>query len=1084
MDAAVARNIKFLLDCGNRDRANALSTDALKVAARGYGDKSVEYGAALIAHADVQSCKGHIREAESLLTEAVSLLEQHEVSGRRALVEALIDLGNISHLLGNAKNAEGHTRRALDMLSPLEPSHIAPMARALLALGHILQSADQHTDAETAFRQAYDLCTRFLGSENSTSITAANALADHLLLIDEFEEAKPIIGQTWQKTQALLDESHPEFAAASAMMGRLLAEEGDSKNAESFLRRSATLSGLYRGKDSLEAGDASLSLGVFLMTSGQISEAALWIQKALAIYEHLLGKESRIYARALVAMGRLLMASREYGRASEMYLAAYRIDRDIVGPDHPACVDHLLRIANLCQLTGSEKDALWAYNEAVQIAGNTYGPNHPAFSACMVSFSSMLVDSGHATRALEMLERAQRICKAIYGKQHPSYLACVFQTALAHMAVGDLHAGKELLMYVAQVYAELSATSHPRYAHTLLALAAIAVQEHRPDRALSLIGEAMAVETQIAHHVFLVTSEAQREGMVAHLSMYPALTLSLTAQYLPNDATAMTCAFNSIVRQKGIDGEIHLLQRISNTRNDDPSLRDRMKRLHTLRKRLAAMLLTAEDGTGLDTLAIPGELQEQIKDIETDLARSMPLVSLTRALSKTDADTVLSHIPEDAVLIEFACSPAIDFSLIFQDSSSGIGPDRYYALVASPVAHKSITLIDLGDATIIDAYVHRLRDSLSHNGGECRGIGVVHGAVTDDTRAVACDLKKALLAPILAVIGETRHLIISPDAELNLLPFGILPLDDGRPLVDRYVVEYVGSSRELIRFGEDNEETTPGNSMVVADPDFDFSCADLVPAPTVRASTRLARAIKRSETRFPLLPGTREEGERVAELLPGATLILGHEATVHRIMELRAPRILHIATHGYFCADEPAESIQETGVAFFRRLRKLTSAMREIDLYRESNFLRSGLVFSGVNAWAKGDDTPYEMRSGILTAMDVLGMDLIGTDLVVLSACDTGLGTMCRGQGVFGLRRAFALAGAKSLVMTLWRVNDQVTKDLMIEFYQCIVNGYPKAAALTEAQRRLKKKYPDPSAWGAFIFQGDPGPVQGIGTAD
>lgn len=998
MDAVVAQNIKEMLDRGEVDRAEALSTDALKQAARNHGDDSAEYGEALIAHAEVQSSRGDFR------------------------------------------------------------------------------------DAETAFRQAYDLCTRHLGSEHADTIAAANALAAHLLLIDEREEAEPIILQTWHKAQGVLHEGQPEFAAASIMMGRLLAEKGDFENAEPLLRTGADLSERYHGRNSLEAADAALSLGVFLQKAGQISEVERWLHRALTIYERLLGERSQSYALALVAMGNFLEVSHVYGRAWEIYFKAYTIDREIMGSDHPACVNHLLRIARMCQAAGSKKDALWAYNEAIQIAGKVHGPNHPTFAACMEHFSSMLVESGNTAQALELLERATRIRKVIHGEQHPDYLACLLRTAQVYMATGDLHLAKELLTRTSETYIELNATSDPQYASILLTLAAISVQEHRPERALTLVREAMEVETRIAHHVFSVTSEATREGMVAHLSIFPALALSLTAQFLRDDPVAVKSAFDSVVRQKGIDGEIHLSQRVWSAGTGDAKLNDRLKRLQAMRKLLAAEILGTRSGATRHSMGTISELHEKIDTMEADLARSMPLAALTNSLNHADADRVLHHIPKDAVLIDFVCTPTIDLSKGFRDPDQAIGPDRYYAMVATPDDSAEIMFLDLGEAEPIDDRVHRLRDALSHHTGSTRGIGVTREAVSNDCKAAACDVRRAVFDPVLQGIGDSKHLIICPDGELNLLPFGVLPREDGQFLVDRYVIQYVGSSRELVRFGEKDHTVVPGKPAVVADPDFDLSGPAPGSSVTHGGSLRVSRGITRGDMHFPLLPGTREECKCVAELLPGATLILGREATVPRFTELQAPILLHVATHGFFCPDQ-GDDPDDPGIAFARRLKHMAGGLQDIDLARESEYLRSGLVLSGVNVWARGDDTQPELRAGILTALDILGMDLLGTDLVVLSACDTGLGTVYQGQGVFGLRRAFALAGARSLVMTLWRVDDQITRDFMVEFYQLVVDGYPKAAALTEAQRRLKKMHPDPSAWGAFIFQGDPGPMQEIGPA-
>jgi CHAT domain-containing protein len=139
--------------------------------------------------------------------------------------------------------------------------------------------------------------------------------------------------------------------------------------------------------------------------------------------------------------------------------------------------------------------------------------------------------------------------------------------------------------------------------------------------------------------------------------------------------------------------------------------------------------------------------------------------------------------------------------------------------------------------------------------------------------------------------------------------------------------------------------------------------------------------------------------------------------------------------------------------------------------------LRSGLALAGANTWLQHRLLPSDAEDGILTAEDVSGMDLSNTELVVLSACETGLGKVLTGEGVFGLRRAFVLAGAQTLVMSLWKVPDEQTMDLMIDFYNHILAGKPRAEALRKAQLNIKEKYPDPYYWGAFICQGNPGPL-------
>jgi CHAT domain-containing protein len=197
----------------------------------------------------------------------------------------------------------------------------------------------------------------------------------------------------------------------------------------------------------------------------------------------------------------------------------------------------------------------------------------------------------------------------------------------------------------------------------------------------------------------------------------------------------------------------------------------------------------------------------------------------------------------------------------------------------------------------------------------------------------------------------------------------------------------------------------------------------------------------------------------VAALL-GVEPALGAAAVEAELVEASGPRVLHLATHGFFLPDRPSAP----GERFRGAL--------------ESALLRSGLALAGANTWLAGGTPPPRAGDGLLTAEEVTGLDLLGTELVVLSACETGLGDVRAGEGVFGLRRSFQLAGAGAVVMSLWKVADDATRELMGEFYRRLLAGSPRAEALRQAQLRTRSRYPDPRDWGAFILQGDPGPLR------
>jgi CHAT domain-containing protein len=399
----------------------------------------------------------------------------------------------------------------------------------------------------------------------------------------------------------------------------------------------------------------------------------------------------------------------------------------------------------------------------------------------------------------------------------------------------------------------------------------------------------------------------------------------------------------------------------------------------------------------------------------------------------------------------------------------GAGHLRYLALVLFPDSR--IWARDLGPAAPIDTAASSLRDALARK-----------DAAFED---FAQSFYQLAFRPLLPVVGDTRRLILSPDGQLSLVPFAAL--HDGRQfLVDSFDFSYVTSGRDLL---PRPKEIIPSDSVVVlADPDF----GSLLSAPAVARVDTPGQAERSapiehlfSTLRADLtgqfwvpLPGTRQEAETLQRLIPRAQIFLGSDATKERLMHLSTPGILHIATHGFFLEDAPT-SQDSRAVGNFGSLGSGALAQMPAD-----PLLRSGIALAGAGASAPASSSAStaSLDGALITALELMGLDLWGTELVVLSACDTGRGDIKLGQGVYGLRRALVVAGAETVVMSLWKVNDDSTRLLMEAYYQNLLAGQGRASALREAMRLLRLSQPHPHYWAPFISLGRDAPLRALAS--
>ena len=432
--------------------------------------------------------------------------------------------------------------------------------------------------------------------------------------------------------------------------------------------------------------------------------------------------------------------------------------------------------------------------------------------------------------------------------------------------------------------------------------------------------------------------------------------------------------------------------------------------------------------------------------LESEISRrSAGYYQNARPITLADVQAV---IPTDAALIEFSIYNPSSANPADRDKYP-LGP-RYAAYV---VRHDGdLQSKELGEAKQIDAAIDGLRYAL-------------RDPKRQDVRRLARALDEMLIQPLRPLLGNAMRLLVSPDGALNLIPFEVLVDEQNRYLIEVYSVSYLSSGRDLLRLGlPRSPKSAP---LIVTNPMFgepDVARAGQAKGEMVARvqSNGKAEAVDAapdlSGVYFAPLEATTEEGRAIKSLFPDASVLTREQATESALKRAEAPRIVHIATHGFF--------LQSTtdGVR-----NPITASTNGASVNIENPLLRSGLALSGANLRSSGAD------DGVLTALEASGLNLWGTKLVALSACDTGLGEVRNGEGVYGLRRAFVLAGTETLVMSLWPVSDYVTRELMTAYYKGLQQGLGRGEALRRVKLDMlkRKERQHPFYWASFIQSGE-----------
>ena len=854
-----------------------------------------------------------------------------------------------------------------------------------------------------------------------------------------------------------------ELAGSLAWLATLRIRTEDPEGAEPLLRRAIAIRSKIQGPRDPVIGDYLDALGTLRYGLGDFTGAEGLYLSAIEILKATRPPGHPSLAAAYHNLGILQTEMGNFERALEFIGQALQARQKALGPEHPLVGTDYMDRGNIREHLGDLSGARLDYERSLEISTRALGADNPQTAESQVRLGRVYLQRADTTKAVALLQRALDTQEKTYGKESAwiaPTLSCLGRVAEGR---GDLAAAAGFYGRAVEAREISLGPTHPDVSLSLGEYAAFLASAGKPDSALGMALRA----SEITRDHFMLTSRglSEREALAFSTVMPHGLSTAVDiAAARPSGTTdAARTVWDSVIRSRTlILDEMATRKRISSVQESDTSLFAAAKSLEDARSRLSNLLVrSATSGSAARYKLAIESARAEVERLERGVASRSLVFREEQARNAIGWREVARALQPGDGIVGF-----VEY----------LGRDRVRQYAAFYMSRdREPGAIRVGTASEVDAVVSKWVRSLAAT--MTRGAGTSR----EDERVQGARLRKLIWDPISDRLGPVSRLYVVPDGSIYRVSFAGLPAEGAKYLIESGpLFHYLSSERDLA--SPATRSRTAGGLLALGGPSFDGEAASA----KAGAASEARGAVRGggdcpdlSTIRFTPLPLAAAEARDIAALWPGpdSALVLTGSAASEGEFKRRAPgrRGLHLATHGFFlgsdCAASAASARGIGGVS------PSSAAGRHAVQRPVVPLLLSGLALAGANR--RGSAAPGA-EDGILTAEEVASLDLSGVDLAVLSACDTGLGKIHVGEGVLGLRRAFQVAGARSIVMSLWAVDDRATREWMVAFYggrfkdRLGVADAVRRASLDVLQaRRAQALSTSPFYWAAFVASGD-----------
>ena len=1030
---------------GNYKKAIDCEAKALIVLKSLYGENHLDYATSLTDLAYYHFKSGNYNKAVEIETMAKNIRKQVLGEKHPDYVLSLSKLGNYYCDLGDYKKAVEFETMAMNLRKQSLGEKHPDYALSLSKLGNYYCDLGDYKKAVEFGTMAMNLRKQSLGEEHPDYALSLNNLAGYYSNLGDYRKAVEFGTQAMNICKQTLEENHPGYATSLSNLASYYCDLGEYNKAIEIGTMAMNLCKHTLGEKHLDYALSLSNLAGYYSNLGEYNKAVELGTQALNIRKQALGEKHPDYASSLNNLANYYYSLGDYNKAVELGTQALNIRKQALGEKHPDYASSLNNLANYYYSLGDYNKAVELGTQALNIRKQTLGEKHPDYASslgCLADYYSRL---GNYNKAIELGRQALNIRKQTLGEKHPNYATSLNNLANYYSGLGDYNKAVELGTMAMNIYKKTLGEKHPDYASSLSNLASYNYQCHNYQEAYRLLSKNIRIQKHIVLSMFKEATSRTRQTFWNKNNAEFDFFLSFCLKAHNQDYNGELYDYSALFT-KGL-----LLNAETNARDvilesGDTAIVKQFDALQSVRIMINKQYEKpiAERTLNCDSLGNVAELMER------ELIKSSKAYGdFTRSLTITWKD-VQNELADGDVAIEFISTPFLDNDSVM------------YIALALKKGYPEPKLIPLFEEKTLKE-------------------------LSNDNPNDAQQLFHLVWNPLLSELEGTRNVYFSPSGALYNIGIENLPISAAERMSDRYNMYRLSSTRLLALHPHSTSER---KTALFGGLDYEMSPQDVASNNLKNAyhcefiaQNRDASADFMERGGFGALPFSLKEVKSASKLLEAngyeCHLFEGKDGTEEAFKSLsgKKVKVVHLSTHGAFVPKKEAKNTKQKNNFRFIQFDDAAPQAQEED----QSLTRSFLVMAGGNMLKNYDSIPEGIDDGILTAQEIAHTDLRGCDLVVLSACETALGDITN-EGVMGLQRGFKKAGANTILMSLWKVDDQASSLLLTKFYENLLSKkMPKIDALKKAQDYVRnyeievegkkeKIFSDPKFWTSFIL--------------